>query len=184
MIYAELLEVIDKNTLEFLTLAWHHEHFFHQTKGKVKRYHLNEKDFWLNIAEVRFEEDFKEIKTMVFEKMNSLVRSSSLVEMVNSIIRTYLNNSKGQITQESLNLIMFYHNHRKYKSGKRKGMAPIELLTGNKLEDHWSNLLIKEVKTKRDNSILFPQPSSKLYEGSENIIDSEQNKANLQDQTA
>jgi len=25
---------------------------------------------------------------------------------------------------------MFYHNHRRYKSGKRQGKAPLELLTG------------------------------------------------------
>src|SRR6266446_4844361 len=49
--------------------------------------------------------------------------------MVNSFIRPYLNSCQGQITQETLNLIMFYHNHRRYKGGKRKGKAPIELLT-------------------------------------------------------
>jgi len=27
-------------------------------------------------------------------------------------------------------LIMFYHNHHRYKSGKRQGKAPMELLTG------------------------------------------------------
>ncbi len=41
---------------------------------------------------------------------------------------------KGQITQEALNLIMFYHNHHRYKSGKRAGKAPLELLTGKPLE--------------------------------------------------
>ena len=44
---------------------------------------------------------------------------------------------KGQITQEALNLIMFFHNHRLYKSGKRKGSAPIEILTNTKLGKHW-----------------------------------------------
>jgi hypothetical protein len=29
---------------------------------------------------------------------------------------------------------MFFHNHRKFERGKRKGKAPIELLTGQKLE--------------------------------------------------
>jgi len=67
--------------------------------------------------------------------------------MVNSLIRPYLNSSKGQITQETLNLIMFYHNHRRYKSGRRQGKAPIELLTGEALQGDWVDLLIQH---KRD----------------------------------
>ena len=63
--------------------------------------------------------------------------------MVNSLIRPYLNSSKGQITQETLNLIMFYHNHRRYKSGRRQGKAPIELLTAETLEGDWVDLLIQ-----------------------------------------
>src|SRR5216117_3175660 len=76
----------------------------------------------------------------------STVRASSLVEMVNSLIRPYLNSCKGQITQETLNLIMFYHNHRRYKSGKRQGKAPIELLTGEALEADWVELLIQHTQ--------------------------------------
>jgi hypothetical protein len=80
---------------------------------------------------------------LVFEKLGSIVKASSLVEMVNSLIRPYLNSSKGQITQETLNLIMFYHNHHRYKSGRRQGKAPIELLTGEALQGNWVDLLIQ-----------------------------------------
>jgi hypothetical protein len=38
-------------------------------------------------------------------------------------IMPYLNNSKNQISQETLNLIMFYHNHLRYNAGKRKGQT-------------------------------------------------------------
>jgi len=71
--------------------------------------------------------------------------------MVNSLLRPYLNSSKGQITQETLNLIMFYHNHRRYKGGKRQGKAPIELLTGETLQGDWLDLLMqhrREASTK------------------------------------
>ena len=44
-----------------------------------------------------------------------------MVENINSILRPYLNNSKNQITQEFLNLFAFYHNHRRFTAGKRKG---------------------------------------------------------------
>ncbi len=83
---------------------------------------------------------------MVFEKLDAIIQASSLVELVNSFIRPYLNSSKGQITQETLNLIMFYHNHRRYKSGKRQGKAPIELLTGEALEADWVALLIQHTQ--------------------------------------
>src|SRR5207249_9639985 len=83
------------------------------------------------------------LKATVFEKLDSIIQASSLVELVNSFIRPSLNSSKGQITQETLNLIMFYHNHRRYKSGKRQGKAPIELLTGEALEADWVALLLQ-----------------------------------------
>ncbi len=51
---------------------------------------------------------------MIFEKLDSIVKASSLVEMVNSLIRPYLNSSKGQITQETLNLIMYRHSKRPF----------------------------------------------------------------------
>ncbi len=36
---------------------------------------------------------------------------------------------------------MFYHNHRRYRAGKRKGRTPYELLTGRKQEKDWIELL-------------------------------------------
>ena len=49
---------------------------------------------------------------------------------------------------EFLNLFAFYHNHRIYKRGKRKGKAPIEILTGEKLKRDWIELLIEQVENK------------------------------------
>ena len=90
-------------------------------------------------------DEFDTLKARVFDKLDSIVRASSLVEMVNGLIRPSLNSCKGQITQETLNLIMFYHNHRCYKSGKRQGKAPMELLTGKPLEAPWWELLLQQV---------------------------------------
>ena len=67
-----------------------------------------------------------------------------------AFIRPYLNSCKGQITQEALNLIMFYHNHHRYKSGKRQGKAPIELLTGKPLEAQWWELLLQQINSTQD----------------------------------
>ena len=69
-----------------------------------------------------------------------------MVECINSIIRPYLNASRNHITQEMLNLIMFYHNHRRYKSGERSGKTPYELLSGKLQEKDWIELLFEKIE--------------------------------------
>ena len=145
-IQAELLHLLPQQILDALVLAWHHEHLSYQSQAKHKRYHQYEKQQWLDFAEGLLDHQFEPLQVLVFEKLDSIIQASSLVELVNSFIRPYLNSSKGQITQETLNLIMFYHNHRRYKSGKRQGKAPIELLTGEALEADWVALLIQHVQ--------------------------------------
>ena len=56
------------------------------------------------------------------------------------------NTSRNRVNQELLNLIMFYHNHRRYKSGKRKGKTPAELLTGKKQQKQWLEMLMEKVE--------------------------------------
>ena len=147
VVAAELRFVVPHEALDFLVLSWHHEHLGDQSGSKRKRYHQSERDFWLACATGLLEEDVATLKALVFDKLDSIVRASSLVEMVNSLLRPYLHSCKGQITQEALNLIMFYHNHRRYKSGKRQGRAPIELLTGKPLEAPWWELLRQRLNT-------------------------------------
>jgi hypothetical protein len=137
--------VVPHDALDCLVLAWHHDHLVYQSGSKPKRYHQKERDFWLACAEGLLGNEFDPLKALVFDKLDTIVRASSLVEMVNSLIRPYLNSCKGQITQETLNLIMFYHNHRRYKSGKRQGKAAIELLTGEPLEASWWELLRQQI---------------------------------------
>jgi hypothetical protein len=145
-IHGELLALVPQPILDALVLAWHHEHLSYQSPAKQKRYHQHESQQWLDFAEGLLDNQFVLLQAVVFEKLDAIVQASSLVELVNSFIRPYLNSSKGQMTQETLNLIMFYHNHRRYKSGKRQGKAPIELLTGEALEADWVALLIQHVQ--------------------------------------
>jgi len=148
-IATELRCVVPDDALDLLVLAWHHDHLIYQSDSKPTRYHQHERDFWLACAEGLLGSEFATHKALVFDKLDTIVRASSLVEMVNSLIRPYLNSCKGQITQETLNLIMFYHNHRRYKSGKRQGKAPLELLTGKPLEAPWWELLRRQVNTEQ-----------------------------------
>jgi len=44
---------------------------------------------------------------------------------------------------------MFYHNHRRFKAGKRKGKTPYEILTGRSQTKDWLDLLIETYEEKR-----------------------------------
>ena len=145
-LHIALLALVPQQMLDALVLAWHHAHLSYQSSAKHKRYHRHESQQWLDFAEGLLENQFTPLQTMVFEKLDAIVQASSLVELVNSFLRPYFNSSKGQITQETLNLIMFYHNHRRYKSGKRQGKAPIELLTGKALKADWVELLLQRTQ--------------------------------------
>jgi hypothetical protein len=146
---AELRAMVPHEALDFLVLAWHHDHFGHQSGSKKKGYHHRERDFWLACAEGLLGDAFDSLNALVVDNLDAIVRASSLVEMVNGLLRPYLTSCKGQITQETFNLIMFYHNHRRYKSGKRQGKAPIELLTGKPLEAPWWELLRRQLNTEQ-----------------------------------
>jgi hypothetical protein len=155
-IHAELLALLPQPIVDALVLAWHHEHLSHQSKAQQKRYHQHESQQWLDFSEGLLDTQFASFQALVFEKLDTIVQSSSLVEMVNAFIRPYLNSSKGPITQETLNLIMFYHNHRRYKSGKRQGKAPIELLTGETLGADWVDLFIQHTQEVSQGTSLPP----------------------------
>ena len=148
-IAAELRLVVPHEALDVLVLAWHHEHVSSQSGSKHKRSHHRERDLWLACADALLDDAFDTLKALVFDKLDAIVRASSLVEMVHALIRPSRSSCKGQITQETLNLIMFYHNHRRYKSGKRQGQAPIALLTGKPLEAPWWELLRQQINTER-----------------------------------
>jgi hypothetical protein len=173
-IAAELRVVVPHDALEFLVLAWHHDHVVYHSQAKPKRAHQRERAFWLACAEGLVGDEFDTLKALVFDKLDSIVRASSLVEMVNGLLRPYLNSCKGQITQEALNLIMFYHNHRRYKSGKRQGKAPIELLTGKPLEAPWWELLRQQLNTEQgvtDHGTLPSRPPLQLVVNNDGGMD-------------
>src|SRR6266567_1661046 len=169
-LHIPLLALVPQQLLDALALAWHHAHLSYHSHAKQKRYHQHESQQWLDFAEGLLENQFAPLQAMVFEKLDAIVQSSSLVELVNSFLRPYLNSFKGQITQETLNLIMFYHNHRRYKSGKRQGKAPIELLTGKPLDAPWWELLLHQVNPEQgitDHGTLLASPPLQLVVNNE-----------------
>jgi hypothetical protein len=43
---------------------------------------------------------------------------------------------------------MYYHNHRRYRDGKRKNKTPMELLTGKAQVKDWDVLLFDKIREK------------------------------------
>jgi hypothetical protein len=160
-VHGALLELMPEPIVDALVLAWHHNHLSSQSHGQKKHAHQQQSQQWLDFAEGLLDDQFEPRKVLVFEKLDTVVKASSLVEMVNSLLRPYLNSSKGQMTQETLNLIMFYHNHRRYKGGRRQGKAPIALLTGEALQGDWVDLFMQH---KREASTKACETSSPALE--------------------
>ena len=140
---------IDLEAFQALCLAWQWK------KGKIKAKKIKAKHFCaaneqdcLEYAVGYLQEDYDDVKEQIYKELNKIVQSSALVECINSIIRPYLNTSKNHIAQKTLNLIMFYHNHRRYVDGERKGKSPIEILTRKEQEKDWIELLFDVVKEK------------------------------------
>jgi hypothetical protein len=91
----------------------------------------------------------RDIQEHIYAQLDRIVQSSSMVECINSILRPYLDGTRNQVTQELLNLIMFYHNHRRYRAGKRSEKTPMELFTGQPQPEDWLDLLCDEVERKQ-----------------------------------
>lgn len=143
---------IDKEALKGLCLAWQWRKAISKAKNADRRKRAKDKEqFCLEFVEGLLQEDYEVVKEYVYSQLDQIVQSSALVECINSIIRPYLNNTKNHVTQELLNLIMFYHNHRRYQDGARKGQTPMEILTGKKQNKDWIELLFEVIKEKDPN---------------------------------
>ena len=73
-------------------------------------------------------EGYDKIKTEVVNILNAILRSSSAVECVNSIIRPY-QQIKKRFSKSFIYLVALYHNlHTFVKGSKREGRSPAEIL--------------------------------------------------------
>jgi len=146
VLYELRMSSIPEYILNLFSLAWQCE------KNQIKAKNIARNKFYktkkLNttaLLEAILKNEFDKTKELVYSKLDTIIQSSSIVENINSIVRSYLNTSRNHIQQSMLNLIMFYHNHRRYIAGKRKGKTPMELLTGKKQEKDWIELLFQTV---------------------------------------
>jgi len=135
--------------LENLCLEWQWEKSLIKAKVQSRRNKAREqKKFYQAFNQELLQEKYITMKEKIFKQLETIIQASSMVETINSILRPYLNNSKNQVTQNFLNLFMFYHNHRRYRAGKRKGKTPLELLTNRKQKEDWIELLTQKIESK------------------------------------
>ena len=138
--------------LQNLCLEWQWDKALIKAKVQSRRNQAREqKSFYQAFNQELLQERYTTMKETIFKKLETIIQASSMVECINSILRPYLNNSKNQVSQAFLNLFMFYHNHRRYRAGKRKGKTPMELLTYTKQEEDWIELLVKNIEFKDKN---------------------------------
>jgi hypothetical protein len=140
---------INHNALSSLCSAWqHHKAVIKAKRADRRKKYADRERKYLEFAEGYLQEDFEIIKDRVYNELDTIVQSSAMVECINSVIRPYLNTSRGQVNQSTLNLIAFYHNHRRYRAGKRADKTPMEILTGKKQEKDWTELLFDLIEEK------------------------------------
>jgi hypothetical protein len=142
--YQGLIQRYPRDVVEVCVCGW-----------QLKRQSTNSKDYGMRkrlAQEAAFYDDYaasllpehvEALRKEVEETLDAEVRSSSLVENVNSALRPLLATCRGQVDQELLELFAYVHNHRRFGRGKRAGKAPIEILTGKEMEKTWLDSLLE-----------------------------------------
>jgi len=147
--------LLDEDLLKVYCIAWQWGKAARKAKKTDRKEKAREREqFCLEIAEGLCEQEPRDLQKEVYSKLDKIVQSSALVECINSIIRPYLNTTKNHVTQEMLNLIMHYHNYRRYSDGVRKGKTPMEILAGKEQANDWIAILFDIIKEK-DPELLF-----------------------------
>ena len=138
---------IDDESLKAYCIAWQWGKAGRKAKKRDRRTVAQERErFCLEVAEGLHQEESDDMQKQVYARLDKIVQSSALVECVNSIIRPYLNTAKNHVTQEMLNLIMHYHNHRRYRDGTRKNKTPMEILTEKEQTKDWIDILFDMIR--------------------------------------
>ena len=147
--------LVDDETLKAYCVAWQWGKAVRKAKKSGRKQNAKrqeqaclEKAKWWGEHGIDQANWHSDIQQIIYLKLDKIVQSSALVECINSIIRPYFNTSKNQVNQEQLNLIMHYHNHRRYLAGVRKNKTPMEILTGEDQTKDWIEILFDIIEEK------------------------------------
>lgn len=102
-------------------------------------------EFYFDYTATLHHDAAQAIRKELLDALDTEVRSSSLIENVNSALRPLLETCRGQVDQPLLDLFAYVHNHRRFVRGKRAGKAPIEILTGKDMAQTWLPSLLEAI---------------------------------------
>jgi len=95
-----------------------------------------------HVLQSKLRQKFYSIESEVDKVLSTIVRANSLVENLNSRLRTYFT-LRRELGNEYLEFLQFFLNHRRFMRSlrpERIGKSPTELLTGQK-HKHWLEML-------------------------------------------
>jgi len=142
-VYQRLIQRYPRAVVEVCAYAWQLQRQSTNSKDYGLRKRLaQEAEFYNDYAASLLPEQGEVLRKEVEETLDAEVRSSSLVENINSALRPLLATCRGQVDQAMLELFAYGHNHRRFVRGKRARKAPIEILTGKALEQSWLDSLL------------------------------------------
>jgi hypothetical protein len=150
----QLTPIIDPAALPFWLRAWQRQKIAYKIKNKYQKQKAllakatQDLELLAEFYQFQNPKAFDALTQTIFKTLDKIcAQSSAVVENVNSFFRPFLNQARDQISQHTLNVLMFYYNHRPFSRGKKKGKAPIEILSGKLLNKSWLDLIFLKIHT-------------------------------------
>ena len=145
-VYQECITRYPRAVVQALACGWQLARQATNSKAYGMRKRLaQDAEFYFAYAATLLPEASEALRKEMVEVLDAEVRSSSLIENVNSTLRPLLETCRGQVDQPMLDLFAYVHNHRRFVRGKRAGKAPIEILTGTEMEKTWLTSLLETI---------------------------------------
>jgi hypothetical protein len=145
-VYQECITRYPCDVVQALACGWQLTRQATNSKAYGMRKRLaQDAEFYFSYAATLLPAASEAIRKEMLEALDTEVRSSSLIENVNSALRPLLETCRGQVDQQILDLFAYVHNHRRFVRGKRAGKAPIEILTGKEMEKTWVTSLLETI---------------------------------------
>ena len=145
-VYQECITRYPRAVVQALACGWQLARQATNSKAYGMRKRLaQDAEFYFAYAATLLPEASEALRKEMVEALDAEVRSSSLIENVNSTLRPLLETCRGQVEQPMLDLFAYVHNHRRFVRGKRAGKAPIEILTGTEMEKTWLTSLLETI---------------------------------------
>ena len=130
-----------------LLIIWRLDQAIRSTKNyKHKKRKKKQQQSWKQLLiEQIGKQQYDSLYQSVRTTMQTIIRSSSMMENLNGRIRVFAEAARGQLNQNRLNLIRFFLNHTPLKRTdceERKGFSPYQLLLDKKEDTrHWFDIL-------------------------------------------